>query len=706
MEKDDLSLLAGMREKERKKLNSKGIFTITQLSFTFRPRRHPKRFKEKREKYHHSLKAFAIREKKIHIVGRPELQIEGTPVYLDVEGLPDRDFYYLIGMRVRNGDSVMQHSPWADEQEDEESIWKEFLRILSGIPNPALICYGRYETTFIRTMFGRYGELSQDSPIKNALSSPINLLTFIYGRVYFPVPSNGLKEIAGYYGFRWSNPVASGAHAIVWREMWEASGNMQEKEKLICYNAEDCEALYVVAQKVLNLQCRQPGAEVANENDIVDINKLKREHLFGFKRNNFIIPGLDIINKAAYWDYQRERVYLKTNRAMKRSLTKSPKPSKALAPNKIIDCQRPNACPKCHSTKFYPNAKLSKTAIDLKLTRHGIKRFIVRYLYKQYLCRNCGKTFLTDAKCLPPSNYGYDLMAYSLYQGIELRLPMQIVETSLNRLFGLNITVGTATRIKQNAAKSYEKTSNDILAKLCNGSLLHADETKISVRGADWFVWIFANMEEVAYICTETREGGHVQTLLKDFRGVLVSDFYAAYDGINCRQQKCLIHLIRDINDALYKHPYDEGLKRMAEGFTNVMRPIIETVDRFGLKHYFLKKHLSSVDRYYQKLSRFGLTTEIAIKIKERLEKNRDKLFTFLEYDGIPWNNNNAEHAVKPFAMLRHIIKGITSGNGLRDYLILLSICETCKYKGLDFLDFLRSGEKDIDAYAIRRRKK
>ena len=42
MEKDDLSLLAGMSEKERQKLRSKGIFTVTQLSYTFRPRRRPK----------------------------------------------------------------------------------------------------------------------------------------------------------------------------------------------------------------------------------------------------------------------------------------------------------------------------------------------------------------------------------------------------------------------------------------------------------------------------------------------------------------------------------------------------------------------------------------------------------------------------------------------------------------------------------------
>jgi predicted RecB family nuclease len=131
VEKDDLSLLApwcrrftkqgtwagystglaGMSAKERQKLRSKGIFTVTQLSYTFRPRRRPRRQRDKREKYHHAIKALAVREQKIHIVGSPELELVGTPVYLDVEGLPDRDFYYLIGVRIGHGDSAVQHNP-------------------------------------------------------------------------------------------------------------------------------------------------------------------------------------------------------------------------------------------------------------------------------------------------------------------------------------------------------------------------------------------------------------------------------------------------------------------------------------------------------------------------------------------------------------------------------------------------------------------
>jgi hypothetical protein len=79
-------------------------------------------------------------------------------------------------------------------------------------------------------------------------------------------------------------------------------------------------------------------------------------------------------------------------------------------------------------------------------------------------------------------------------------------------------------------------------------------------------------------------------------------------------------------------------------------------------------------------------------------------LFTFLDYDGIPWNNNNAEHAIKAFVGLRNIIGGSSTAKGLREYLVLLSVSETCKYKGVSFLDFLLSQESDVDKLISRSR--
>jgi hypothetical protein len=87
-------------------------------------------------------------------------------------------------------------------------------------------------------------------------------------------------------------------------------------------------------------------------------------------------------------------------------------------------------------------------------------------------------------------------------------------------------------------------------------------------------------------------------------------------------------------------------------------------------------------------------------KVVDRLKKNRGTLFTFLDYDDVPWNNNNAEHAVKAFAMLRHVIEGTTTEKGIREYLVLLSVYETCKFKNVNFLDLLRSGSKNIDTFS------
>ena len=65
VEKDDLSLLPNLTDKDRARFKRKGIFTVTQLSYTFRPRRRIKRLAGQPEKYHHALKALAIREQKI-----------------------------------------------------------------------------------------------------------------------------------------------------------------------------------------------------------------------------------------------------------------------------------------------------------------------------------------------------------------------------------------------------------------------------------------------------------------------------------------------------------------------------------------------------------------------------------------------------------------------------------------------------------------
>ena len=213
------------------------------------------------------------------------------------------------------------------------------------------------------------------------------------------------------------------------------------------------------------------------------------------------------------------------------------------------------------------------------------------------------------------------------------------------------------------------------------------------------YIWIFTNLEEVVFVYRKSREGDFLCDLLKDFRGVLVSDFYAAYDSLGCEQQKCLIHLIRDFNHDILGNPWDEELKALASDFGSLLRTIVATVDQYGLKQRHLGKHRRDVARFFQAVSERLFNSEVAEGYQKRLLKYRNKLFTFLSHDGVPWNNNNAEHAVKSFASYRQMADGQFSETGLNEYLVLLSVYQTCKYKGVSFLKFLLSREKDIDTY-------
>jgi Transposase IS66 family len=206
-------------------------------------------------------------------------------------------------------------------------------------------------------------------------------------------------------------------------------------------------------------------------------------------------------------------------------------------------------------------------------------------------------------------------------------------------------------------------------------------------------------MEEVVFLYKPSREGDFLQELLKGFTGVLITDFYSAYDSLPCEQQKCLVHLIRDMNHDLLNNPFEDEFKSLVCEFGQLLRTIVATIDRYGLKKRHLSKHTNDVERFFRTLGGRQYHSDLAQAYQQRLTKNREKLFTFLRHDSVPWNNNNAEHAFKHYAHYREVTDGQMTESGLSDYLVLLSIYETCKYKGVSFLKFLLSGERDLDRF-------
>jgi hypothetical protein len=428
----------------------------------------------------------------------------------------------------------------------------------------------------------------------------------------------------------------------------------------------------------------------ADQKEIVDVSTIKREYPQRFGRVEFLLPEFKVINDAAYWDYQRSRVYIRTesdlSKLYRRKGTCEGISKRKVRPNKVVhvEAHRPDCCPCCEATLIYKWGTLSQTVYDLKFTSTGVKRWVVQFVFQRFICWQCKRPM--QAYSHKPK-YGAALFAYVLYQLFEIGVSQNAIAGSLTRLFGLPFSRGGVNRLKETAAAKYRAAYDDILRRIVNGKLIHVDETKAKVEGKDGYVWVFTSMEEVAFVYRATREAEFLYEMLRKFKGVLVSDYYSGYDSIPCIQQKCLIHLTRDLNDDLRKHPFNQEMRQIAEAFASLLRPMIASVDRFGLRARHLRKHRPAVEKFFCALEKCDYQTEVAVAYRKRFEKNRNKLFTFLDCDGVPWNNNNAEHAIKAFARLRRTMGGASTVKGIEEYLVLLSISETCKAKGADTLD-------------------
>jgi predicted RecB family nuclease len=150
VDEDHLSLLRRMTENQANKLRRKGIFTVYQLSHTFRPRRKSKRHRHLGNPHSFALQALAIRENKIHVVGVPELPETPVRFYVDVEGDSDGRFIYLIGLLIDTGTAEKMHSLWADTKEQEAAIFEQLLGITAEYEDFSLFHFGNYELAFFK----------------------------------------------------------------------------------------------------------------------------------------------------------------------------------------------------------------------------------------------------------------------------------------------------------------------------------------------------------------------------------------------------------------------------------------------------------------------------------------------------------------------------------------------------------------------------
>jgi hypothetical protein len=160
------------------------------------------------------------------------------------------------------------------------------------------------------------------------------------------------------------------------------------------------------------------------------------------------------------------------------------------------------------------------------------------------------------------------------------------------------------------------------------------------------------------------------------------------------------------MNDDVREAPFDAELETFVLAVKDLIIPIMESIQRYGLRTRHLHRFTQQVATFYDKhIVNHHYRSELALKYQKRFLRYRASLFTFLAYDNVPWHNNTAGWALRHVAKQRDISM-IFSESVTQDYLVLLGIRQTCRFQGKSFFKFLFSGETDLEQFAARKRKR
>jgi hypothetical protein len=620
----------------------------------------------------------------------PNIPSDAIEIYLDFEGIPEQKFIYLIGLVIKEGTETKSMSFWANSEADEAIIFCQLFDKLEEVGEFFIYHYGSYELQALK-IFDKKNNGIYEKQVNLIVGKSINILSYFVSVIHPPTYTNELKEIARFLGFEWSSTEASGIQSLVWRKRWEFTNDQHFKELLVQYNIEDCEALKLTKDWIQSIEPRFNQEENDNIIDSSSIIQVTRK----WGSVDFKLPGFKEISRSAHFEYQRNKIYVRTNKRIKRAVRIIS--SKNSLTNKIdkVVTLKPGTCPSCGEQENFENFSGIRKIIDLKFMKHGIKKWVVKYKRTRFKCGRCGQRFSPNPVRDAPM-HGRNLAIWAINQNVSYDMSFRKIEQMLVENFRVSCPA-EMQRFRTRLANEYRSTLDEILHELLAGRLIHADETTASVKGlSSPYVWVLTNMDSVYYLFRPSRESAFLKELLKGFSGVLISDFYNGYDSMPCTQQKCLIHLIRDLNEDLSKNQFDLEFKDFALAFGKLIQLIIKTVDMQGLRALHLTKHNADVDEFYRTYIDRDYKSTIAESYRTRFVRYKDRLFVFLNHDGIPWNNNNAEAAIKPFASYRTRMIGQFAQKGLEDYLVLLSIQQTCRYRGINFFDFLKSGRHKI----------
>jgi hypothetical protein len=310
-------------------------------------------------------------------------------------------------------------------------------------------------------------------------------------------------------------------------------------------------------------------------------------------------------------------------------------------------------------------------------------------------CRHCQRVIypVGAASEIAKSHIGSVARAvsgYLRYIGIPFRKTQKIFKN----IFGLELThpslVGFDNQLAENGTMLYEQ----IKSLVHHSSVIHGDETGWRVDGINHWLWAFTNKELVLYRIERSRSSKVVEaTLGKKYDGVIISDFYSAYNRIKAKgKQKCLGHLLAEVKDIEEKNNFPEGSREwlFCQDLKAVLKIGLETWDKFRIGEKALGDLKESKEIIVQTLTELLLQSyenKDIKRLRKRIIKHNDELLTFLDHPEIEPTNNRAERQLRPNVIMRKITFGNRSKIGARNHQVIMSIIQTAILNNIEPFD-------------------
>ena len=346
-------------------------------------------------------------------------------------------------------------------------------------------------------------------------------------------------------------------------------------------------------------------------------------------------------------------------------------------------------CPHCGTHLEGGSVKYSREVIELPLqpvevTEHA---FIERH------CPLCEREVMPvdalEGVVMGKQRLGAGLVSLITALREGGRLPFRIIQWYLETFHQLKLSVGAIVAVVQKVARASLQVLEGIQAKVRSSAVVMADETGWREDGANGYVWTFSTPEECFFVRGNRSKQVVDSVLGEEFGGVLVSDFYAAYNHYPGLHQRCWAHLLRDIKDLEGLYPADQSLRQWAEAVKKLYW------EAKAFSHCEEEERLRAQQHFERELRRICapfLVDQGAAqrRLCLRIERFLQELFVFVGYPFVPADNNGAERSLRHVVTSRKISGGSRSPLGSQTKTILASLFATWRLQGLNPLSACR----------------